>query len=241
MIHEYALAVLLPWFCGVFSAQNAVRFSALMIFSHQGLRYKVLLFLRGFVRRFSGEYFYLAMFWWSVLFRCCSAYVFVHFCGSSSEKRQKNSFFVRSRFWGLVLLVLGFCVVIVVRALSVCSSSSPFSVFLRKQDQVVAGHTHTPPCTFLVLVPFRLLFCPLAAVLLFVPTLFAARPSSSCGLSGVCFLPPCVFGIFSRLVPCCVFGPLILRLGRWAAGCLVSPSVVLVFPLLLCLRLHTCF
>ena len=118
---------------------------------------------------------------------------FVHFCGSSPERHQ----FVRSRFLRLVLSVLGFFR---------CRGSRSFCLLLL--------------LLFLLFLVFFVLVVvlPVGRCVVFGPARFAARPSFLAVCRGCVFLPPCVFGILGT---CRVFGPLILFLGRWAAGCSV--------------------
>ena len=157
------------------------------------------LITKGFVIK----YYFLKGFWPTIFGRvlslgdvfggvCCFDAVlpmfFIHFCGSSPEKHQRKfslcQVFV---FFASRSLGLRFFGVVVVRALSVCSSSTPSSsVFLREKDQVVTGHTHTPPLHVSGPGSFSVAVLSLGRCVVFVPTLFAARPSSSGGLSGVC-------------------------------------------------------
>ena len=106
-------------------------------------------FLRVVVRnKFSGANF---CFWVSVLVLCFS----VVFCLGFSfmiwrfapETVWKNSFDVRSCFFGFVLSSLGFFVNVV----SVC-------FFLRDKDQVVTGHPHTHWFGLFFFVPPRLFY-----------------------------------------------------------------------------------
>ena len=212
-----------------------------MIFSHEGLFHKVLLFLRGFGRRFSGEYFYLV----TLLAECVVSVLFCLWFLSifadllPKSLRKKFPLCQVSVFWDLVLSVLGFfVVVVVVRVFSVCLLLLLLllllfllSVFLREKAQVVTGHTYTLSfpswCCFL----FGCCFAPWP-LCRFCSHLFRRASSFFWRFVGGVFLASVRFwdSLGTRaLLRFRASDPVSWTLGGGVFG--VSPSVVFVFPL----------
>ena len=219
------------------------------------------------------------------MFRCCSAYVFVHFLRTSSEKHQRKIFFCQvlgfvSRSLGLrffslsslfafflsviflffILLLLLFFLLLLLHhhhhllllllLLLLCFLLFFFLFFFvfsfffclsnRERSGSHRSHAHSP-CTFLVLVPFGLLFCPLVRCVVFCSHPFRCASFFFLRFVGGVFCASVRFwdSLGTRaLLHFQASDPVSWTLGGGVFGFSVSRFC---FPLLLCLRPHTCF
>ena len=170
---------------------------------------------------------------------------FVHFCGSSPEKHQRKILSLSGLgFLRLVLSVLGFSSVSSLFALFLSvllSSSSSVCLSKRERSGSHRSHAHSP---LHVLGPgsFSVAVLPLGRCVVFCSHPFRRASFFFWRFVGGVFFASVRFwdSLGTRaLLRFRASDPVSWTLGGGVFG--VSPSVVFVFPCLLCLRPHTCF